>query len=64
MESDVLAVSVKEAARRLGVCDRTVVNLISGKELVSRKVGRRRLIPVKALENFMRTDHRIKKNDF
>jgi excisionase family DNA binding protein len=55
----VLAVSIKEAARRLGVCARTIHNLLRAKELASRKIGRRRVIPVAALENFLRHDHRI-----
>jgi excisionase family DNA binding protein len=54
---EVLAVSLQEAAQRLGVCKRTITNLINAKELVSRKVGRRRLVPVSALEAFMRHDH-------
>jgi excisionase family DNA binding protein len=54
---EVLAVGVKEAARRLGVCERTVMNAIYCKELTSRKIGRRRVIPVSALESFLRRDH-------
>ena len=57
MESEVLAVAIPEAARRLGVCPRTVCTLISRKELPSRKIGRRRVVPVKALEDFLRRDH-------
>ena len=55
---DVLAVSVQEAAQRLGVCQRTITNLVSAKELTSRKIGRRRLIPVSALEALLRHDRR------
>jgi excisionase family DNA binding protein len=54
---EVLAVGVAEAARRIGVCPRTVTNLIQAKELVSRKIGRRRVIPVSALLAFLRHDH-------
>jgi excisionase family DNA binding protein len=61
MTEDVLAVGVAEAARRLSVCPRTISNLLAAKELTSRKVGRRRLIPVSALEAFLRTDHQIDK---
>jgi len=57
VESEVLAVAIPEAARRLGVCPRTVNTLISRKELPSRKIGRRRVVPVKALEEFLRRDH-------
>lgn len=55
----VLAVGTAEAARRLGVCERTIVNLVRAKELVSRKIGRRRVIPISALEAFLRRDHKI-----
>jgi excisionase family DNA binding protein len=57
----VLAVGIKEAARRLGVCERTVMNAIYCKELTSRKIGRRRVIPVSALESFLRRDHDLSK---
>ena len=59
MNDQVLAVSVEEAGRRLGVCSRTVSNLIRAKELLSRKIGRRRVIPITALEAFLRRDHVI-----
>jgi excisionase family DNA binding protein len=54
----VIAVGVAEAARRLGLSVRTVATLISRRELPSLKVGRRRIIPVTALETFIRRDHR------
>ena len=53
-----LAVSVNEAARRLSLSSRTVATLISTKALRSIKVGRRRVIPLKSLEDFLRRDHR------
>jgi excisionase family DNA binding protein len=53
----VLAVGVYEAARRLGLSARTVATLVARCELPSRKVGRRRLIPVAALEAFINRDH-------
>lgn len=58
MHSDetILAVGMAEAARRLGLSQRTVANLVSRRQLASRKVGRRRIIPVVALEAFVRTD--------
>ena len=59
MEGNVLAVGIAEAARRLSVCERTITNLIATKELPSRKIGRRRVIPVAALESFLRRDHEI-----
>jgi excisionase family DNA binding protein len=56
-EVEVLAVNVREAARRLGVSPRTIATLIARGELASRKIGRRRVIPVEALEKFLRRDH-------
>jgi len=55
---DVLAVDIPEAARRLGLSTRTVAALVSRQELPSRKVGRRRIIPVAALEAFLKGEHR------
>lgn len=52
-----LAVGVDEAAQMIGVCPRTVHNLIRGKELPSRKIGRRRVIRVADLEAFLKRDH-------
>jgi excisionase family DNA binding protein len=57
MKEDVLAVNIGEAARRLGASPRTVATLVSRKELTSRKIGRRRVIPVISLEAFLRHDH-------
>jgi excisionase family DNA binding protein len=47
----------RETARALGVCVRTVENLIATKELPARKIGRRTLIPYRALQDFARRDH-------
>ncbi len=49
-------ISQKEAAGMLGVSVRTVQNLITAKELPSRKIGRRRLIPYSALQALARRD--------
>jgi excisionase family DNA binding protein len=46
-----------EAAHVLGVSVRTLEHLISRKELTTRLVGRRRMIPRVALEQFSRRDH-------
>jgi excisionase family DNA binding protein len=54
MDARILAVNIPEAARRLGLSIRTVATLVSRRELASRKVGRRRIIPVAALEAFVR----------
>jgi excisionase family DNA binding protein len=56
-DETVLAVGMAEAARRLGLSARTVATLVLRRELPSRKVGRRRIIPVIALESFVKTDH-------
>lgn len=61
METRVLAIGVKEAACRLGVCERTITNLLTDKQLNSRKIGRRRVIPVASLQAFLRTDHQTQK---
>ena len=53
----VIAVGIAEAARRLGLSTRTVATLVLRRELPSRKVGRRRIIPVVALEAFVTADH-------
>jgi len=55
-DGTVIAVGIAEAARRLGLSARTVATLVSRCQLASRKVGRRRIIPVLALENFLRGD--------
>jgi excisionase family DNA binding protein len=56
-DDTVLAVGISEAARRLGVSPRTVATLVARNHLSSRKVGRRRIIPVSALEVFVTQDH-------
>jgi excisionase family DNA binding protein len=56
-DETVVAVGLSEAARRLGLSTRTVATLVLRNELPSRKVGRRRIIPVLALEAFVRSDH-------
>jgi excisionase family DNA binding protein len=58
-EETVLAVGVPEAARRLGLSPRTVATLVARHELSSRRVGRRRIIPIAALEAFIGRDHLI-----
>jgi len=55
-DETILAVGIGEAARRLGLSTRTVASLVLRRELPSRKVGRRRIIPVVALEAFLRRD--------
>jgi excisionase family DNA binding protein len=54
MTDNVIAVNVPEAARRLGVSPRTIATLITLNKLESRKIGRRRIIPVRALETLLK----------
>ena len=56
-----IAVGIAEAARRIGVSARTLATLIARDELPSRKVGRRRIIPVSALEAFVNRGHQMPK---
>ena len=51
-----------EAALMLRVCPRTIDNLIAAKELPTRKIGRRVLIPRTALLAFTRNDHPTQAN--
>jgi excisionase family DNA binding protein len=57
---EVLAVSMQEAGRLIGVCKRTITNLVAAKALTSRKIGRRRLIPMSSIQSFLRHDHETK----
>ena len=47
------AVNVEEAARRLGISPRGVARLLASGELPSLRVGRRRLVPLGALERLV-----------
>lgn len=53
---DRIAVSPREAARRLGVSVPTFYTLLNNGTIPSVKVGARRLISVKALHRFMGDD--------
>jgi len=52
-----ILVSKREAASLLSVCPRTIDNLVARRELPVRRIGRRVLIPRRALEQFARRDH-------
>jgi len=54
-----LLCSKREAAMWLSLSLRTIDNLLARKELTPRKVGRRTLIPYRALLAFARRDHVI-----
>jgi len=56
-DETVLAVGMAEAARRLGLSARTVATLVLRRQLPSLRVGRRRIVPVAALEAFVRGEH-------
>lgn len=56
-EPERLLVGKREAAIMLGVSVRTVSNLLRTKSLVSRRIGRRSLITMQSLRNFIRHDH-------
>jgi excisionase family DNA binding protein len=62
-ENEKLAISVSEAAVRLSVSARTVWSLIARGEIPTRRIGRRRVIQVAALETFLRRDHKTGKEN-
>ena len=49
-----LAVSMREAERLLGVSHRTVATLVADCALGSKKVGRRRIVPMSSIEELLR----------
>jgi excisionase family DNA binding protein len=51
-----LLMSKKEAAEVLGVSVRTIENMIARKQLVSRRLGKRRMIPCAALTQLAKRD--------
>ena len=51
--SEPLAVSVKEAARLLGVCQRTVWQAAKRGEIQSRKIGSRVVFPLASIHRFL-----------
>jgi excisionase family DNA binding protein len=54
LRSEPRAVSVKEAARLLGLSPRTVQNLIGERKLACARFGKRVLIPMKAIDEALR----------
>jgi excisionase family DNA binding protein len=57
MNNDQILLNRKEAARLLSVSLRSLDYLIQRRELPARRVGRRVLIPRRALEQFAQRDH-------
>lgn len=51
--SDQLAVSIPDAARRAGIGRSTIYNEIKAGRLASAKLGKRRLIPLAALREWL-----------
>jgi excisionase family DNA binding protein len=51
-----LAVSIREAAAMLSISPRSIQNFLRERRLPARKIGRRTVIPLRALEAFLRTD--------
>lgn len=57
LNTEKLAVDVRTASQMLSVSPRTIQNYIRAKLLPAKKIGRRTVILVRALEVFLRTDH-------
>ena len=55
--SDQILLSRRQAAVALAVSLRTLDSLISSKQISVRRIGRRCLIPRRALDQFARHDH-------
>lgn len=53
MSDEVRLLGVPGTARRLGICARSVFTLIARGELASLRVGRRRMIPSSAVDDFI-----------
>ncbi len=52
-----ILISKREAARILSISLRSLDYLLASKEICARRIGRRVLIPRRALEEFARRDH-------
>ncbi len=61
--TDPILISKRDAAKALSISLRTLDYLIASKELAVRRLGRRCLIPRRALEEFARRDHATQAND-
>jgi len=59
MGNEPLLIGKKAAAQALGISPRSLDNLISSGELKTRRIGRRRLISWRALQEFARSDHML-----
>ena len=52
-----LAVGLDEAARMLNISRRTLEGYVAAKSLPTRKIGRRRVVMLRSLDEFLRHDH-------
>ena len=59
MGTSKLAVDLREAAAILSVSPRTIANYIHAGILPSIRIGKRRVITVRALEEFLRADRKL-----
>jgi excisionase family DNA binding protein len=57
LPSEPLLVSKQHSANMLGVCLRTITTLIATKQLPCRRIGKRTLVPYRALKKFAESDH-------
>ena len=55
--NDKLLVSRREAAQMLSISERAIDYLVSTKQLTTRRIGSRVLIPVTEVRKFVRYDH-------
>ena len=55
--TDPILISKREAAKTLSISLRSLDYLLASKEICARRIGRRVLIPRRALEEFARRDH-------
>ncbi|HEV2491968.1 MAG TPA: helix-turn-helix domain-containing protein [Terriglobia bacterium] len=58
-QTNKLAVDIREAAAMLSVSPRTIQNYLHAKVLPGRKIGRRTVITIRALEAFLRADRQL-----
>jgi excisionase family DNA binding protein len=58
--NEAILLTKNEVARLLSVSLRTVDNLVSRKELMPRRIGRRLLFERRTLEQFARRDHKTR----
>ena len=54
---EIVAAPINDAAKALGIGRTSVYGLIREGKLEVRKIGRRTVIPLRSLQNFLRTDH-------